>query len=185
MLLTSMLLDKYCIGIVGQYEVGKTTLAKTLESESLGYEVAFADDLKHELAHKFDGIIPGHKWYEKPTEPLIRNMLNSYGQLVKEHVDKNYWIEKVYQRVKACDYDKLIFSDCRFIPEAKWIKLQPRSALISIGPKPTEPQFDLIKIWDLCSYHIEEKPGPNSVKALIQWIKQKDHDSTQINWSFI
>lgn len=184
MLLTSMLLDQYCIGIVGQYEVGKTTLAKTLELQSLGYEVAFADDLKHELAGKLN-FVPSHKWYEKPTEQPIRVMLNNYGQLAKEYQGENYWIEKVYRRVKSCSFDKLIFSDCRFIQEAKWIKLQSRSALISIGPKPTEPQFDLQRIWDLCDFRIEAKPNQSSVSSLVQKLKQKDRHMAINNWSFI
>ena len=118
-------------GISGVARCGKDTLANNLKLklERNGYpaiKLSFATALKEEL----DPFIQKQFGFSAFTEvqrekDLIRPLLVCYGtEICRNKIDKNYWINRIKDRVKSCNENKVvvIIPDARYENEIKWIK---------------------------------------------------------------
>jgi len=59
-------------------------------------------------------------WEEKP--PIVRRILQEYGTEVRRGDDENYWVQKLAQKIKDKNIERVVISDLRFQSEARWIK---------------------------------------------------------------
>jgi hypothetical protein len=135
------------IGIVGKIGTGKTTVADYLVSQHGFIEIAHADILKQMVAlmgYDFEmlrGKTPEYR-LERETQkhPLHkktgREMLQTIGVLLRDHIDKDIWLNLVYQKIDdiltidpTADF---VISDCRFPNEMQKLNEQGGSLWIMI-----------------------------------------------------
>lgn len=129
------------IGILGEKEAGKDTIATVLV-ETFGYtRRAFGDKLKREAAETLDsgqfprfefgphipddirGIVSAHRdqgfrVFEKPTSPEMRRLLQWWGTDFRRTMEPDYWV-----RFVAADLPELlVITDVRFPNELEFIR---------------------------------------------------------------
>lgn len=111
------------IGLISKLRGGKDTVADYLVA-NYGYtRFAFGDELKSDF----------HKRYpEIPRDPKPRAGYQFHGQLMREHLGENVWIDACFERIAdreiAVDYWaecyghqplRAVISDCRQLNEAR------------------------------------------------------------------
>lgn len=171
-------------GVAGVARCGKDTLAKHLKDklERNGYptiKISFANALKDELDPFLKQNLNISAFTEVPHEKqIIRPILVAYGETCRNNIDKDYWINKIKERVKSCGDNKVvvIIPDVRYENEAKWISSIGGYVvhLTRIGTKPANLQekandpvvkklADFRVRWktftdekETCSYHISK-----------------------------
>lgn len=117
-------------GVSGVARCGKDTLAKHLKDklERNGYPtivVSFANALKNELDPFLKQSLGISAFTENNKEKeIIRPILVAYGETCRNNIDKDYWINKIKDRVSSCSSNKVvvIIPDVRYENEARWIK---------------------------------------------------------------
>lgn len=102
------------VGLVGKAETGKSTLANFLVEELNFREFAFASSLKKH-AKKYLKIDPLDKIKN-------RNILQGFGQFVRDEIDKDFWIKKLHEEAVYFLEDNIVISDVRYVNESKYIK---------------------------------------------------------------
>lgn len=140
--------EKLIIGIGGKKRHGKDTAYKILNKHFNFKQYAFADEIKLwcEILNPilgFDGLIrlndllKFYTWdqiksfagdeddrYKEASEELRRLQQIIGTEIVRERVDTNFWVKKVFEQIKEDDYKSKRFAitDVRFPNELKSIK---------------------------------------------------------------
>jgi hypothetical protein len=116
----------YLIGLAGYKQSGKDTAAELLRREFRGLEyhrIGLFDTGKEEVA-KILGTTVAQLEANKNT-PLVRHILQWYGQEQKEKEGLDVWVKKAAEKInsiKNCKPQLFIVTDCRFQVEADWIR---------------------------------------------------------------
>ena len=105
------------IGLVSRAHGGKDTVGDHLVKNHGFKRVAFADKLKEHLIKHFgfteeDVNVTKDEFYRKCAQGL--------GECVRSEVDKDYWIHAALDSID--DEDNIVFTDVRYLNEAKTIK---------------------------------------------------------------
>lgn len=83
------------IALTGKMRSGKDAIGKYL-SENYGYErFAFGDELKDDFHRRYPEI---------PRDPKPRIGYQSHGQLMRELVDKDVWVNKCFSEIRRRSY---------------------------------------------------------------------------------
>lgn len=125
------------IALSGKAGAGKSTLARMLKRylEDLLAErgvyvpvvvSSFANALRCECSFAFPTI----NWHQKPTPPLVRRMLQTWGQLRRE-TDPNYWVRAWAHNLP--ERAIVIVDDLRFTNEAMYLLTEENSMLVRIN----------------------------------------------------
>ena len=118
---------------------------------------------------------------EEEDKEKIRFVLQGIGQMMREEVDKNYWVRKVSDEIKECDrkYNEYvgIITDTRYKNEAKWAQERANHLIRIINPRspvndshPSEVELD--------DFPFKEFIYNNGTlqeyqKAVIEWITRE------------
>jgi len=125
------------IALSGKAGAGKSTLARMLKRyiedhmADRGAHIpvvttSFASELRRECANAF----PKVDWHQKPTPPLVRRMLQTWGQLRREG-DPNYWVRAWARNLPSGAV--VIVDDLRFTNEAMYLLTEENSMLVRIN----------------------------------------------------
>jgi len=106
------------IGLSGKARTGKSTVSKYLQDKFNFTEYAFADELKF-YAEKY-GNFTKEELYGNKT-PECRRMLQAIGSVLREEVDKDYWVNKLRPTLLYAT-SNIVISDVRMLNEADLIK---------------------------------------------------------------
>ena len=108
------------IGISGKKQSGKNTVAAlmaTLTNQTVE-EIAFADELKSELARMLMVKVSDIE----NNKPLYRTLLQGLGVYRRDSKNKDYWVEKAMRKVLSSTADVVVITDVRFLNEAESIR---------------------------------------------------------------
>lgn len=113
------------IGIVGKSGAGKDTVAKIIcKNLAFTKRIAFADALKSLLIKT--GLSNREDLYVKKTAHSRRLMQIIGTDLVRNKIDKAFWIKKLDVKVNRCllggKIKHIVISDVRFKNEAEYIR---------------------------------------------------------------
>jgi dephospho-CoA kinase len=122
------------IGLSGWARSGKDTVADYLVEQHGFTRVAFADPMREALlaldpyipiwggSMKLSTLVKISGWDKlKENSPEVRELLQRMGTEVgRELFHPNFWVDQAMK--KAGQYDKVVFSDCRYLNEANAIK---------------------------------------------------------------
>lgn len=120
------------VALSGKAGSGKSTFAKMLVRKLADVGVparkcSFASVLREECRQAF----PNVDFYEKPTPPAVRKLLQAWGQLRRTE-DPNYWTTALGRAI--VDYEGVVVvDDLRFKNEAMWLRTEWDSVLIRLG----------------------------------------------------
>ncbi len=122
--MTKMKLNNILVGLVGKKQSGKDTVAGVLHRLSpfgLNYQrIAFADEIKLELANLTGGNVQHIESHKEEVRPLLQFWGTEYRRKI---CGEDYWIKKVKLRLDKISTPALvIFTDVRFQNEAAYIK---------------------------------------------------------------
>jgi hypothetical protein len=114
------------IGLCGFARSGKNSFADFIvDSRPKVRAISFAYALKKELQPFVFQQLKISTFTEDPKEKeIIRPLLVCWGtRIIREHIDRNYWIKKLTETVNNNRKNKLIsiITDVRFINEIEWI----------------------------------------------------------------
>lgn len=118
------------IGLSGFARSGKDTAADYLVKNHGFTRISFADPMREALlaldptvpfgisSIKISTLVRLGGWDRaKEDNPEVRELLQKMGTEVGRNLfGKNFWVDQAFK--KAEQYDKVVFSDCRFINEA-------------------------------------------------------------------
>ncbi len=105
------------VGFSGKAGSGKTTLANFLQDEFGFVRMSFASPLK-ETVMKYFGLTEEDI---KTKNPTARKILQGVGIMMREEVDKRYWIKQLEEKMIYLDKN-IVIDDVRFENEADFIK---------------------------------------------------------------
>jgi hypothetical protein len=122
------------IGLAGWARSGKDTVADYLVKNHGFTRVSFADPMREALlaldpniefgvSHmKLSTLVRFGGWDSvKENYPEVRALLQRMGTEVgRDLFGKNFWIDQAIKKAKQ--YDRVVFSDCRYTNEAKAVK---------------------------------------------------------------
>jgi hypothetical protein len=151
--------------LAGNYQVGKSYLAKSLERQlPNSINLSLATEIREKLSESLS--IPKDILYQKPTPNYIRQLICGYGTYIKEFVNKDYWCETLYRNFIFSKKDILIIDDFRFIHELVYFKrFFEKLDIIYIGNKSTD--YDLEEIFSLSEIKVNKYPDINHILKLV------------------
>ena len=128
------------LGLIGPAQSGKDTFAERLV-EAHGYtRVAFADPLKA-VAYAIDldlrhttlrHLVDEFGWDEAKRDPRVRAFLQNVGSAVRDHADRDIWLNGAKEEVAAA-HGPVVITDVRYFNEADWIADRlPGGALVRV-----------------------------------------------------
>ena len=114
------------IGLCGFARSGKNSFADfTIDSYPKVRGASFAHALKKELEpFVFQQLEISTFTEDTKEKEIIRPLLVCWGtRVIREHIDKDYWIKKLAKTINNNRKNKLIsiITDVRFINEIEWI----------------------------------------------------------------
>jgi nucleoside-triphosphatase THEP1 len=120
-------MDKKIIALTGAKTVGKTTMAKSLQSWAIDSEVlSFATPIKEmlwqmgisyeNLHEKKEEVLPD---YNQSARQLMCSLGTEWG---RDMVHKDIWVFAMKTQVERAGSSIIIIDDCRFENEARWIR---------------------------------------------------------------
>lgn len=135
----------FYFGYIGKQGSGKDTVCEIIkkiwkfddQNRAIShYRTAFADPLKEDIKKKLELDI-------STKTPLVRQLLQTYGLLMREKFGGNYWqkrtekkvkllVEKLNEHLGKDEIAVLHFTDVRFEEEHKWLKSQDNHILFKI-----------------------------------------------------
>jgi hypothetical protein len=172
------------IGLCGFARSGKNSFADfIIDSCPKVRALSFAHALKKELQPFVFQQLGISTFTEDPKEKeMIRPLLVCWGtRIIREHIDKNYWVKKLTESVNNNRKNKIIsiITDVRFINEIEWIHNEgglsifveregiiPKNADESKFTEPLKEKCNLIFTWKNLSNLQEE--GGSLVKNFLQ-----------------
>lgn len=163
-----MLENKRLILLAGDYQVGKSYLAKSLERLlKNSINLSFATNIREKLSKSLS--IPADILYSKPTPDYIRQLLQGYGTYIKEYVDINYWCLCLYREFLSFQKDILIIDDFRFIHELEYFQqFFEKSDIIILYIGNESRNYDLEEIFSLSDIRVEKFPDVYKVLNLLK-----------------
>jgi tRNA uridine 5-carbamoylmethylation protein Kti12 len=158
-------MDKRLILLAGNYQVGKSYLAKSLERQlPNSINLSLATEIREKLSESLS--IPKDILYQKPTPNYIRQLICGYGTYIKEFVNKDYWCETLYRNFIFSKKDILIIDDFRFIHEFNYFqRFFEKLDIIYIGGKSND--YELEEIFSLSNIKVNKYPDINEILELI------------------
>lgn len=168
------------IAFSGHKESGKTTCADWLVNGGGWQRLSFATPLRQELVQ---AGFPPHLVYGKPTNPVVRRLLQAWGDARREQ-DPNYFITPMLADIQAHILNgfSVAIDDLRYINEAE--ALQQEGAVLvrlkKLNPHvveerdchPSEHDLDGYIGFD---YYIEATDGDlGTLKARIMGMVQRE-----------
>lgn len=151
------------IGICGEGESGKDTLAELLGFEYGYHRHALADSLKEDIGRLLwplesttIGVIRVNN--QKKTNPDMRSMLQAYGSLMRQQ-DENFWIDRLLKKIHSDS--AVVVPDVRFLNEIALVR--QRAGIMMLVERPghennltaeqrahaTEQEWRTYKNWDI------------------------------------
>ena len=161
-----MLENKKLVLLAGNYQVGKSYLAKSLERQlTNSINLSLANEIREKLSKSLS--IPNDILYQKPTPNYIRQLICGYGTYIKEFVNKDYWCETLYREFLFSEKDFLIIDDFRFIHELEYFqRFFEKSDIIIIYIGNESRDYDLEEIFSLSDVKVEKYPDVYKVLNL-------------------
>lgn len=128
------------IGVAGKKRSGKDTFYTLLKEKISSYytvkRYAFADEVKEYAVNYF------HIDRKDIKDENNRFLLQGIGQMFREEVNENYWINQTMMNIRKSQKNKpgeiSVITDVRYINEAQEIQNQENGFLIKIVNKNTE-----------------------------------------------
>jgi len=133
---------KKLIILSGKKQVGKTTVTEYLSEYYNFHPFALADDLKQDLQeflYTFRLDVPLDYFYDNNKKnnkrievyagnekPTIRQLLQYYGEFIKQCFGQSYWINRVCNDIRMTNKKLVVVSDARFNYEIEGIIKQLR-----------------------------------------------------------
>jgi len=151
-------MDKKCILLAGDYQVGKSTLAKKLVNViPNSINLSFANEIRERLHIRLG--IDKDLLYSKPTPQYIRDLIKGYGEYVKIHSGINVWSNLLYKDFLSTKKEILIIDDFRFIEEHLFFNtvFQKNVIIIYIGEKSNA--YDLTEIYEMSDIYLPKYPN--------------------------
>ena len=105
------------IAISGKKQSGKDTVCSILHRLLPGTKqrVAFADELKYEVARNYHVTVP----YIEQHKTTFRQLLQVHGSIQKHIHGEHYWVESYLSRLNNCIHDGL-YPDYIFTPDLRF-----------------------------------------------------------------
>ncbi len=168
----------YLIGLIGYKQSGKDTAAEMLRKEFRGFEynrIGLFDSGKEEVALIL-GTSVAHIESNKGI-PLVRHLLQWYGQEQKESLGHDIWVRKAAEKINKLRNEKLqlfVITDCRFPQEVQWVK-EMGGLLIKLerydGTDDMHPsEQEVTKIQG--DFTLRNKGTLNDLQREVKWIAQ-------------
>lgn len=163
-----MLENKKLILLAGDYQVGKSYLAKSLERQlTNSINLSLANGIREKLSKSLS--IPNDILYQKPTPNYIRQLICGYGTYIKEFVNKDYWCETLYREFLSFQRDILIIDDFRFSHELEYFqRFFKNSDIIILYIGDESRNYDLREIFSLSNIKVEKFPDVYKVLNLLK-----------------
>lgn len=123
-------MDKKIIALSGAKTVGKTTIAKALQSYAINSEImSFANPIKDMLIAMG---VPEDSIFGSKKQTIIqelgfsgRELMQSLGtEWGRNMINQDIWVYSLHKKILASDSQTIIIDDCRFPNEAEWVKSQ-------------------------------------------------------------
>lgn len=135
------------IGLAAKFESGKDTFYKLLKHrlEDKGfivYRIAFADELKRELA---DALGVSFEWIdEHKADPAVRKLLQLWGTDIRRaYFGSSYWTSKAIPKIKLLLEDPLsvvVVTDVRFMDESSALRSCFGALIVGLSSPPSVQQ---------------------------------------------
>ena len=114
----------HILGLVGTARSGKDSLYLALKDAGVGVaRLAFADNVKRELAQACGVSVPFINYYKERFRPALQWWGTDFRRW---NAGEDYWIRQAEHILgaicKTLQPDLVIFTDTRFINEADWIR---------------------------------------------------------------
>lgn len=171
------------IALSGKKRSGKDTFyeivseyMKTHRPEIPVLRFSFAESVKEYALKYFNVDVSAEKDKEK-----IRFVLQGIGQMIREEVDKNYWVNTVEERMHAADakYDNYIgiITDTRYKNEAGWAMQKADHLIRILNPASPTNDFHASEV-ELDDFPFEEFIDNNGSledyrRAVLEWITRE------------
>jgi hypothetical protein len=168
------------IGLVGQATVGKDAFYNALNGNYIKKRMAFADELKMEVARAC-GVTVG---FVEANKHLFRPMLQWWGTDFKRRMfGDDYWISRLNS--KLCEFDPMpeviVITDVRFLNEANYVTslggklvriVRPSVTRSDTHPSETEQHRIMVKFEIINDGSLEEfKDKVRKLTEKLQWQK--------------
>lgn len=183
--------DYRIIAIGGKAKSGKDTIASIFVKKYKFVRISFADDLKT-LAGIYFGLTRAEMYLQKTKES--RRILQGLGSLLREEVDRDYWIQRVHDKIKRLKLHKrIVVPDCRYINEMSWVFSQKGIAIKVVREKlppiesgkehSSEIELDSVsdESWD---FIIQNKKGGSWKKDLERQVDEIALNLLQKEWLY-
>lgn len=134
------------VGVMGKFGSGKDTVAERLVARHGFTRLAFADELRKEVAEEYGvpiALLTDRSIKEVPCELLggrsPRDVMREHGAWRRDVFGEDYWINKVAAIVHAGDKgsDRFVISDVRLPNEYDWIASE--AGLLVRVVRPAQP----------------------------------------------
>lgn len=168
------------IGITGFKGSGKSTVAEHLRNEFYNTHrvkiIGFADNIKDEVA-KILGTTVVHLEETKNTNPLVRHVLQWYGQHKKETHGETYWLNQLNLKIESLFESTdpteasappylILIPDVRFPFEAQYIKNVRHGKVLRVKDKRTTCNID-DHVSELSVMHVDADYTLDNTKTLL------------------
>lgn len=148
------------LSLSGKKQSGKTTTARLIKDILLAYDsdleiqiLNFADSLKEEVAMACGVSLN----YLESHKSNFRLILQGWGtEFRRDLVSEDYWISRLFQKIKNLDSDIIIIADVRFLNEygsllsvgAKMWLIKRELEFTTLDKHQSETELDGMKDWD-------------------------------------
>jgi len=130
------------IGLTGGNGVGKTSLARMLESRLYFTRLGFADPIRKAVAAAVGDTVErtfSHPLKDAPNHQLPsgitpRALAICWAEAARQDFGDRFWVEHLAMRAAKCP-PRVVIDDVRFQVEADWINTNG-GIVVSVGPPP-------------------------------------------------
>lgn len=166
-------MSQIIIGIAGDNETGKSTLARAL-GDHYKFEVPYsgvADEIRYFVAQQYH--VPLDICFAKPTPPWLRDILIFHGAQHRADGDRFYWANRWIARIGK---RSTAVGDIRFTAEAEII--QSRKGILVFLGDPTDPNYELPELFQMADIRLPIKPDftPELVIQFDRLLRSRGHD---------